>query len=105
MGWLFLTLAGLAEIAMTTVMRYIDWSLKPGPIIAFLVLTNLSFAFLVVAAQTIPLGMAYAVWTGIGAAGTVLVGIWYYGESFTSLQLVFLTTLIASVIGLKLVSG
>ena len=94
-----------AEIAMTTVMRYIDWSMKPLPIIAFLVLSNTSFACLVVAVQTIPMGTAYAIWVGIGAAGTALIGIFYYDEPATTLRLLFLATLIGSVVGLKLVSS
>ena len=105
MGWIFLMIAGIAEIGMTTVMRYIDWSLRPVPIIAFLILTNTSFACLAVAVQTIPMGTAYAIWVGIGAAGTAVIGIWYYGEPVTTLRLFFLTMLIGSVVGLKLVSA
>ncbi len=104
MGWIFLALAGIAEIAMTTVMRYIDWSLKPLPIIAFLALTNFSFACLALAVQTIPMGTAYAIWVGIGAAGTAIIGILWYGEPVTTLRIIFLMLLIASVAGLKLVS-
>ncbi len=104
MGWLFLTLAGITEIAMTTVMRYIDWSLKPLAIVSFLILTNLSFACLAVAVQTIPMGTAYAIWVGIGAAGTALIGILWYGEPVTTLRLLFLTMLIGAIAGLKLVS-
>jgi quaternary ammonium compound-resistance protein SugE len=104
MAWAFLIFAGLAEIVMTTSMRYIDWSLKPWPIALFLISTNLSFGALIVASWTIPLGTAYAIWVGIGAAGTAIVGIWYYGEPATTLRLLFLTMLIASIAGLKLVS-
>ena len=103
MPWLCLLLAGIAEIGMTTAMRFIVWPPKAWPVIAFLVCTNLSFALLIVASWTIPLGTAYAVWTGIGAAGTVLVGVWLYGEPATTLRLIFLTTLVGSIIGLKLV--
>lgn len=104
MAWLYLLLAGLAEIGMTTAMRYIELPLRPLPILAFLVMANVSFGLLVVASWSIPLGTAYAVWTGIGAAGTVIVGALAYAEPTTALRLVFLTTLIASIIGLKLVS-
>lgn len=104
MAWLYLALAGLAEIGMTTSMRYIDWSLKPLPILSFLLFSTMSFWLLIVASWTIPLGTAYAVWVGIGAFGTALVGLGWYGEPVTTLRLLFLTLLIASIAGLKLVS-
>ncbi len=104
MPWLFLLLAGVAEIAMTTAMRYISWPPKALPVIAFLIAANVSFGLLVVATWSIPLGTAYAIWTGIGAAGTVLVGILWYDEPVTTLRLVFLTLLIGSIMGLKMVS-
>jgi len=59
---------------------------------------------LIKATQTLPIGTAYAVWTGIGALGTVLVGIFIFKEPATILRMIFLTTLIASIIGLKIVS-
>ncbi len=104
MGWVYLFLAGLFEIGFTTSMRYLDWSLKFAPLLAFLVSSVLSFGLLIAAMKTIPLGTAYAVWTGIGAAGTALVGIFYYGEPAATLRLVFLLLLIGSIVGLKLVS-
>jgi quaternary ammonium compound-resistance protein SugE len=104
MAWIYLMLAGIAEIGMTTAMRYIEWPLRPLPIIAFLVMANISFGLLVAASWSIPLGTAYAVWTGIGAAGTVIVGALAYAEPTTALRLLFLVTLIGSIIGLKLVS-
>lgn len=103
-GWLYLVLAGVFEIGFTTSMRYLDWSLRPAPIAAFLVCSVASFWLLIAAMKTVPLGTAYAVWTGIGASGTALLGIYYYGEAATTLRLIFLATLIGSIIGLKLVS-
>lgn len=85
-------------------MRYIGWPPKVLPLVAFLIAANVSFALLVVATWTIPLGTAYAIWTGIGAAGTVLVGILWYDEPVGTLRLVFLTLLIGSIMGLKIVS-
>ena len=105
MGWIYLLLAGLLEIGFTTSMRYIDTSLRPWPIVVFLVFASASFGLLFAAMQTVPLGTAYAVWTGIGAAGTVLLGIFLYDEPATTLRLVFLTLLIGSIVGLKLVSA
>ena len=104
MAWLYLFLTGIAEIGMTTAMRYIGWPPKVLPLVAFLIAANVSFALLVVATWTIPLGTAYASWTGIGAAGTVLVGILWYDEPVGTLRLVFLTLLIGSIMGLKIVS-
>jgi len=86
-------------------MRYIDWSMRPLPIVAFLVFSTLSFCFLIAAMQTVALGTSYAVWTGIGAAGTALIGMLWYGEPAETLRLLFLFLLIASIVGLKLVSA
>lgn len=105
MGWLYLLLAGVFEIGFTTALRYLGWPLRLMPFAAFLVFSTASFVCLVAAMRTIPIGTAYAVWTGIGAAGTVIVGIGWYGEPTTTLRLLFLTSLVASIVGLKLVSG
>ena len=104
MGWLYLVLAGLFEIGFTTSMRYMDWSMRPWPIIAFLVFSTLSFAMLIAAMRTIPLGTAYAVWTGIGASGTAVLGMLYYDEPAETIRLILLMLLIGSIIGLKLIS-
>jgi quaternary ammonium compound-resistance protein SugE len=104
MAWIFLLLAGVCEIAFTTSFRFIDgW--KPGPIAMFAVFAAGSGWFLFKALEGIPLGTAYAVWTGMGAAGTVLIGILYFKEPADILRLFFLTTLISSILGLKLVSS
>lgn len=105
MSWVYLILAGVFEIGFTTSMRYLDWPVRAGPLAAFLVASTLSFVLLLAAMKSIPLGTAYAVWTGIGAAGTALAGILYYGEPATAQRLFFLATLIASIAGLKLVSA
>ncbi len=104
MGWIYLILAGLFEIGFTTSMRHMDWSLKPWPILGFLVCSVLSFSLLLAAMKSVPLGTAYAVWTGIGAAGTAILGMVYHGEDATTWRLVFLVMLIGSIVGLKFVS-
>ena len=104
-GWIYLLLAGVFEIGFTTSMRYLDWSLKLVPLAIFLVCSILSFTLLIAAIKTVPLGTAYAVWTGVGTAGTAVVGFAYYGEQATTLRLVFLVLLIASIAGLKAVSA
>lgn len=71
----------------------------------FIVTLAISMILLVKATQTLPIGTAYAVWTGIGAVGTVLIGIFVFKEPATFLRLLFITTLIGSIIGLKIVSN
>ncbi len=107
MSWLILLLASVFEVLMTFSLgkckaaEGIEFYVWGG---AFLICTAMSMALLAKAVQWIPLGTAYAVWTGIGAVGTVLVGIFIFKEPTTPLRIFFLTTLIASLIGLKAVS-
>ncbi|WP_254413390.1 DMT family transporter [Dyadobacter diqingensis] len=104
MSWLFLLIAGVFEIGFTTSLKLSDnfsnfkWSS------AFFVCITCSFLFLNKAIQTIPLGTAYAVWTGIGAVGTVLMGIFFYKEPSDFWRLFFVFLLIGSIVGLKMVS-
>lgn len=104
MAWTHLILAGLLEIGFTTALRYVEGFTRPGPTLAFAVCAAASLYFLQRSLDGIPLGTAYAVWTGIGAAGTALLGIVVFGESAANSRLVFLVLLIGSIIGLKLVS-
>jgi quaternary ammonium compound-resistance protein SugE len=104
-AWIALIAAGLFEVGFTTCMRFIDGLSRPLAIAGFIACLTLSFLLLIKATQTIPLGTAYAVWTGIGAAGTATLGILVFKEPATTLRLVFLAMLIGSIIGLKLVSG
>ena len=103
MAWFILIVAGLLEIGFTTAMRFDGVFTKVVPTAIFLAFSLLSFLMLAKASETIALGTSYAVWTGIGAAGTVLVGIFWFGEPATALRLTFLSILIGSIIGLKLV--
>ena len=107
MNWIILIIAGLFEVAFayclgkakdTTGNEMYLWY---G---GFLIALAISMGLLVKATQTLPIGTAYAVWTGIGAAGTVLVGILVFKEPATFLRLLFIITLIGSIIGLKAVS-
>ena len=101
MAWIMLLLAGLLEIGFTTSMRYIDGLQRPLPLLGFVVFATASLYLLMKASETIPLGTSYAVWTGIGAAGTALIGLIYFGEPATTLRVVFLALLIGSIVGLK----
>ena len=107
MPWLILIIAGFCEVGFTYCLgRAKDaagaewWAW----VIAFFALGTLSVVLLARATQTIPIGTAYPVWTGIGAVGAVLVGIFIFGEPVTFWRLFFLTTLIGSIIGLKALS-
>jgi quaternary ammonium compound-resistance protein SugE len=104
MAWVYLILAGLFECAFTTCLKLSDGLSKIGWSVAFVLLSIVSFALLTIAAQKIPLGTAYAVWTGIGAFGTAAIGILWFQDPHTFWRLFFLATLIGSIIGLKMVS-
>ncbi len=106
MSWFYLVIAGLLEIGFTTALKLSNgFSFeRPKYILVFGAFALASFFLLNLAMRTISLGTAYAVWTGIGAAGTAVVGAWFFHETLTSLQIFFLCLLIASIIGLKLVS-
>jgi quaternary ammonium compound-resistance protein SugE len=105
MPWLTLILAGCFEIGFTTFMKLSEGFSRLWPTVGFLVTAVVSFLLLNHAARTIPTGTAYAVWTGIGAFGTAIVGMVFFKDPVTPGRLLFLTTLIGSVIGLKLVSA
>ena len=101
MAWTYLMFAGLFEIGFASTLKLTENFTKLWPTLIFSVCILLSFILLNRALKDIPIGTAYAVWTGIGAAGTALIGILIYKEPATALRLFFLATLIGSVIGLK----
>jgi quaternary ammonium compound-resistance protein SugE len=105
MHWLILVLAGLFECSFTTCLKLSEGLTKVGWAVAFVLLSIVSFLLLTLAAQKISLGTAYAVWTGIGAFGTALIGIVWFKDPATFWRIFFLCGLIACLIGLKLVSG
>lgn len=104
MPWIYLLLAGACEVACTTLYRYTDGLSRLWPTVAFFAIGFLSLYLLNRAIAGIPLGTAYAVWTGIGAAGTALVGITAYGEPATAVRVLLLAGLVACIVGLKLVA-
>ena len=105
MHWIYLTVAGFFEIGFTTCLKLSNNFSRLWPIIGFLVTSAISFWLLSLAMKEIPLGTAYAVWTGIGAFGTALVGIFFFHDPSSFWRLFFLFTLVASIVGLKLVSA
>lgn len=104
MGWIYLLIAGLIEVGFTTAIRHTDGFTRLRPSLLVLLLAGVSFFFVARSAETIPLGTAYAVWGGLGAIGTALVGILYFDEPVAFWRLFFLTMLIVSIAGLKLVT-
>ncbi|MGA9573916.1 MAG: quaternary ammonium compound efflux SMR transporter SugE [Lysobacterales bacterium] len=104
MSWVFLTIAGLFEIGWAVGLKYSDGFSKPVPSLLTAVAMAFSIWLLAMAMKTIPVGTAYAVWTGIGAVGVAILGIVLFGESREFLRVLCLCLIIAGIIGLKLVS-
>lgn len=108
MNWLLLVIAGLFEVGFTTCLGKAKTTTGAEStlwIVGFFISLSISMFLLYRAAQVLPLGTAYAVWTGIGAVGTVIVGILFFKEPADFWRLFFITTLIASIVGLKFVSN
>jgi quaternary ammonium compound-resistance protein SugE len=101
-AWLALIAAGLLEIAWAFGLKYSDGLTRFWPTAATVVAIALSFGMMAVALKSLPFGTAYAVWTGIGAAGSILVGIWIYSEPADPVRLFCLTLIVAGLVGLKL---
>jgi len=102
MAWLLLLIGGLFEVGFTTSLRFVDGFRNVPWTIAFLVSVAISMALLELAARTIPMGTAYAVWGGIGAVGTVAVGLLWFNEPASLVRLLLIFTIVASIAGLKL---
>jgi quaternary ammonium compound-resistance protein SugE len=104
MAWLLLSVAGAFEIAFALGMKWADGFTRLGPAL-FTVATGLSSVFLLsYSLRTLPVGTAYAVWTGIGAAGTAILGMAVLGDSTSPARVLCIALILAGVIGLKLVS-
>jgi quaternary ammonium compound-resistance protein SugE len=104
MAWLWLITAGVFEICFAIMLKLSDGFSKPLYTILFAIAALLSFYTLTKAMQSIPVGTAYAIWTGIGSFGVALLGIVLFSEPLTGMRIFFISTLIASIVGLKLVS-
>jgi len=103
--WLYLLLAGLAEIAWAVGLKYTDGFSRPLPTLATVAGMAVSFWFLALAMREIPLGTAYAVWTGIGAVGAVALGIVLFGDPATWPRLLCVALILTGIVGLKLTAG
>jgi len=105
MSWMFIVVAGLFEIAWAIGLKYSNGFTKPIPSLFTVVTLAISMVLLAKGAKNLPIGTAYAVWTGIGAVGTALLGVYLFEEPITSLRLLFITLIIAGIVGLHTVSS
>lgn len=103
-AWLALLLAGLLEIGWAVGLKYSDGLTRFWPTVATLAAIAFSFVLLGLSLKSVPFGTAYAVWTGIGAAGTMIIGMVAFGEPADVARVACLTLIIAGMVGLKLVS-
>ncbi|PTE10679.1 quaternary ammonium compound efflux SMR transporter SugE [Mesorhizobium helmanticense] len=102
MSWIFLFFAGLFEIGWAIGLKYTDGFSKPLPTILTVASMIVSLGLLGLALKALPVGTAYAVWTGIGTVGTALLGIWLLGEPATTIRLGCIALIVCGIMGLKL---
>jgi quaternary ammonium compound-resistance protein SugE len=102
MAWVLLIVGGLLEIGFTTCLRFVDGFRNIPWTLGFLASVALSMGLLEAAARTIPMGTAYAVWGGIGALGTVLVGILWFQEPASMVRTLLIFGIVACIAGLRL---
>ncbi len=101
MAWLYLALAGIFEVSFTTTLRFIDHFKNLWATVGFLICVSFSLFFLELANNRIPLGTAYAIWTGTGAVGTVLIGMIWFGEPANLPRVLLIVGVVGCAIGLK----
>lgn len=104
MNWIILLSAGLFEIAWAIGLKYTEGYTRLWPTVGTVLAMIISVVLLGVAMKTLPVGTAYAVWVGVGAVGTAILGIILFGESASAARLVSLALILAGIIGLKLAS-
>jgi quaternary ammonium compound-resistance protein SugE len=102
MAWFLLLVAGLFEIGWAVGLKFTEGFTRPVPTTLTAISMIISVVLLGLAVKTLPIGTAYAVWTGIGTVGTVLLGIWLMGDPATAVRLVCIALIIAGIAGLKL---
>lgn len=104
MAWIYLFFAGLFEIGWAIGLKYTAGFTRILPTVLTVASMIISLALLGLALKALPVGTAYAVWTGIGATGTALLGIWLFGEPATALRLSCIGLIVAGIVGLKFAS-
>ena len=102
MAWFWLILGGLFEVGFTTSLRFVDGFRNIPWTLAFLVSVAISMGLLELASRSIPMGTAYAVWGGIGAVGTVIVGILWFQEPSSTIRVMLILAIVAAIAALKL---
>jgi quaternary ammonium compound-resistance protein SugE len=105
MAWIYLVIAGLLEIGWAIGLKYTEGFSRLWPSVGTVCAMVISFGLLAAALKTIPLGTGYAVWTGIGATGTAIIGMAFLGESREVLRIVCIVFIVAGVVGLKFASA
>lgn len=105
MSWIYLFIAGLFEIGFAISLKFTEGFTKLWPSLIFFVCIVSSFHFLEKSLAEIPIGTAYAIWTGIGIVGTVIIGVVLFKEPLTLWRVFFLVTLMGSIVGLKFASN
>ncbi len=104
MAWIYLVIAGLLEIGWAIGLKYTGGFSRFWPSVVTICIMIASFGLLAAALKTIPVGTAYAVWTGIGAVGTAIIGMVFLGESREVLRILCIVLIVAGVVGLKFAS-
>ncbi len=104
MAWVYLAMAGVLEVVWAVGLKYSEGFSRLVPSVVTVVATVASFWLLAVSLKYIPLGTGYAVWVGIGAVGTALVGMWLFQEPATVARLVCVGLIVSGIVGLKLTS-
>lgn len=104
MAWFLLVIAGILETGWALGLKYTEGFTRPVPTILTVISIVASIALLGLAVRTLPVGTAYAVWTGIGTVGTVILGIWILGEPASAPRLICIGLIVAGIAGLKLTS-
>lgn len=104
MAWVSLLVAGICEMAGVAMMNQYTKDQKWRSLLLLVIAFGASFLFLSIAMETLPMGTAYAIWTGIGASGGAIIGMLFYGESKDWKRLLFIAMVLSAAVGLKLVS-
>jgi quaternary ammonium compound-resistance protein SugE len=104
MAWIILGIAGLFEVGWAVGLKYTQGFTRLTPSVLTVISMAVSLGLLGLALRTLPLGTAYAVWTGIGSIGTAILGIWLFGESASPVRLACIGLIVAGLVGLKFVS-
>ena len=105
MAWIYLVIAGIFEIVWATGLKYTEGFTRLWPSVGTAIAMAVSVWLLAVALKTIPVGTGYAIWTGIGAAGTAMMGIVLFGESREIVRILCILLIVVGIVGLKLSSS